>query len=231
MSLEVFYDEQSINSLGACPVERPGIPYPELRSEFITVPGRHGSLYVPDTYENINVSIQYNILEETNIKPLIREIRGFLNHKKKLKFSDDSIFYKIKKIEINETENEIEEYGVFTVDHICDPFQYADDKQKTQVVSGAAINNPGTIESEPLYYVSGSGSGTLTINGEKITFNNLSGTFVLDAELKNAYDPDTLENRNWNIRGIIPPLKVGDNLIEISGGITSVEVQGRWRYL
>ena len=98
------------------------------------------------------------------------------------------------------------------------------------------IVNPGTIEIAPLYKIYGSGgsSGELVINDTTIEVINLSGTITLDAELKNAYEGDILtyaSNRNDNIRGIIPPLNVGSNTVSYSGGITKLEINGRWRYV
>lgn len=229
--IDILYDNVLISEYGLRPVERPAIPTPELREEFIRVQGRHGSLVIPDAYDDITITIQYNILEDYNIKQLFREIKGFLSNKKKIQFSDDDIFYKIKSIKIQEMENEFEQYGVLTIDHICDPFQYLADISYIQVNTETEIKNIGTVESKPLYRVIGTGEGELNIGENKIQMINMSGVIILDAELLNAYEEGTNFNRNNNVRGVIPGIKKEGAKVTFSGGITSLEINGRWRYL
>ena len=97
--LDVLYDNESILAKGVTAVERPRIPTPKLRTNSIVIPGRHGSLAEVDAYDDILIPIKYYILN-AEIKPLIRTIKGFLQNKRFLQFSDDDIFYKIKKINI-----------------------------------------------------------------------------------------------------------------------------------
>lgn len=232
--LDLLHDGKSINELGATMTERPPLPSPELRVEFKEVPGRHGSLTDIDAYSDVTFSVEYNVLENKNIKPLIRQIRGFLSFTKTIQFTDDDVYYKVKHTRILEATSEIEEYGLFTVEYVCDPFQYQIDVEDINITKKQIITNTGTVESEPLYIIKGSGLGKLIVNDDELDLIDLKEDeeLYLDAELLLAYSKDDLKNnRNFKIHGRIPNLKVGQNSISFSGGITSLTVNGRWRYL
>lgn len=88
------------------------------------------------------------------------------------------------------------------------------------------INNPTSFDSLPLIKVIGSGSGSLTINGKEISFSQIDDYIMLDSDLKRAYKGDV--SKNNVMTGDFPVLIPGDNLIQFSGGITSVIITPRW---
>ena len=67
------------------------------------------------------------MLEEENIKPLVRRMKAWLMNGKKLYFTDDDVYRKIKHVVVGDIVNEIEEHGEFEVDFKLDPFEYTED--------------------------------------------------------------------------------------------------------
>lgn len=227
--LDTLLDGIPTSQYGACVAVRPSIPAPELRHESYTIKGRHGSLIEEDAFDDISFSVEYNVLEDFNIKPLIRELRGYFFGKETLRFTDDDVFYKIKRVSIQDMDNEIEEYGYFTVDFQCDPFSYANTSAVTLTQSGTVIKNNGTIESEPQIKVNGTGDITLTINGKNIYLYDVDGYAVIDKQ-DMEYHKDYLHIEN-GMAGDFPVFALGDNTIAWSGAVTSLEVDGRWRFI
>ena len=227
--LDTILDQYPTSEYGACVAKRPDIPAPKLRYEAHDIKGRHGSLIEEDAFDDIEFSVEYNMLEDFNVKPLIRQLRGYFFGKKTLRFSDDDVFYKIKHISIDETDNQIAEYGYFTVTFRCDPFTYNLNSEFEIMTSGQTILNRGTFASEPYIKVNGSGDITLTINNDNIYLYNVVGYVEIDSQ-DEEYHKDFLPIEN-GMAGEFPMFEVGDNTISWTGSVTSLEIDGRWRFI
>ncbi|WP_267418854.1 phage tail domain-containing protein [Bacillus sp. GC_Bacil_1] len=212
-----------------CMVERPNIPTAKEKIELIEVPGReNGSLTKKNGYEDVTFKINFNLLEDENIKPLLRRIKAWILSAKTLSFTDDNVFRKIKKVEIDDINNEIEEYGQFEVTFIADPFEYAI-LQPMEITATTTLVNYGTKHSLPKITIYGSGSITVTINDVSFLIRNVNSSVVIDSELKEAYSNTT--PMNSNMIGNFPTFSEGENTIKWTGTVTSVQIDPRWRYL
>lgn len=95
------------------------------------------------------------------------------------------------------------------------------------VSSGSSIFNPTAYASKPLITISGSGNGTLTVNGTTMSFTGIVDYLNIDSDIQDCYRLPT-ENRNNNMTGSFPVLSPGDNPVSFSGGITSVTITPKW---
>ncbi|MGT2682997.1 phage tail domain-containing protein [Streptococcus porci] len=224
--LKTFLDGKFPDDLPFCLAERPAIPTAEMAYEDIEIPGRDGNLTVENGYKDIVISCEYNLLEAYNIKGLLRRIKAFFIGKKELRFDDDVVFYKIKKVAISEIDNSEAGYGSFTVSFTCDPFQYEVSDTISMSTQGT-LKNPGGYFSRP--YLKVFGSGTLSINGMSVVLKDVSDYIEIDCEAMNAYKGTV--DMNSHMTGEFPTLKVGDNKISWSGNISRIEGKGRWRYV
>ena len=86
--------------------------------------------------------------------------------------------------------------------------------------------NPTAYEAKPLIKVTGSGSGTLTIQGQTMNITNLVDYVYIDCEQQDVYRLPS-ENRNSLASGVFPKLMPGNNSITISG-FNSVEIVPRF---
>ncbi|MEC0117235.1 phage tail protein, partial [Bacillus cereus] len=90
--LDIGIDNQLASDYGICMVERPVIPTAEQEVEHIEVPGRHGSLTKKGAFKDVPLKIKFNMLEEENIKPLVRRMKAWLMNGKTLYFTDDDVY-------------------------------------------------------------------------------------------------------------------------------------------
>ena len=112
----------------------------------------------------------------------------------------------------------------------CYPFFYADAAANiTVTTSGTIITNPGSVYSEPILTVTGSGNITLMVGTTIVEMEDISGSIVLDCALKEAYLGTTLMNDH--MAGDFPVLKPGANAVSWSGTVTRVVIQPNWRFL
>lgn len=210
---------------------RPSIPSAVPKYEIIPVDGRNGSLTRFMGYDDVPLSIEFNILFQKNVKRKWREIKAFLQKAKTLSFTDDPDFHrKVKQVSINATENEVENSGIFTVDFVLDPFEYQNTQKTIHTASPFNLNNPGTENSVPLIHVYGTGDITLRFNGVGVTLHNLTDEIILDCDLEEAYKGSTT-NMNDNMSGEFPEFKSGTNQISFTGNVSKIEIDGRWRYV
>ncbi|MED2384151.1 phage tail family protein [Bacillus thuringiensis] len=225
--LDIGIDNELASSYGLGLVGRPVIPTAKQKVEHIEIPGRHGSLTKKGAYENVSFKVKFNMLERENIKPFIRRAKPWLLQGKTLFFTDDDVYRKIKHVEMGDIITEIEEHGEFEVDFTLDPFEYTEDVN-LKLTKPGVIYNPGTIESDPKFWIVGNGTFCLTINDVSFQIKDVNGSVVIDSEVLEAYT-DTISMNNKMV-GQFPILGVGENTIEWSGAIQFMEIRPRWRY-
>lgn len=226
--LDTFLDGVPSQDMKLSVVERPEIPTPERTVEYTAVDGRHGSLTKLGGFKDISITVEYNVLEMMNIKPIIRNVRGYFFNAKTLRFSDDDVYYKIKDVVVDAMTNSDAEYGDFKVVFTCDPFQYLVTRAVT-LTEPAVLRNIGTIEAEPVMKIYGAGNVEVSVNGEKFKINNLNEHVTIDSELLEAYRDDL--SMNDHMIGDFPIFKVGNNNITWNGSISKIEIDPGWRFI
>jgi len=95
------------------------------------------------------------------------------------------------------------------------------------VVDPDLIDNPTAYAAKPLVKVEGTGNGSVSINGETMTINDMVDYLYIDCETMNVYRSEG-ENRNGLVSGDFFKLAPGTNTITFSGGVTSVTVTPRF---
>ncbi|EOP81277.1 Gp13 protein [Bacillus cereus HuB4-4] len=225
--LDIGIDNELASSYGLGLVGRPVIPTAKQKVEHIEIPGRHGSLTKKGAYENVPFKVKFNMLERENIKPFIRRAKPWLLQGKTLFFTDDDVHRKIKHVEMGDITTEIEEHGEFEVDFTLDPFEYTEDVN-LKLTKPGVIYNPGTIESDPKFWIVGNGTFRITINDVSFQIKDVNGSVVIDSEVLEAYT-DTISMNNKMV-GQFPIFNMGENKIEWSGSIQFMEIRPRWRY-
>ncbi|MEN1934966.1 phage tail protein [Paenibacillus sp. 102] len=226
--LDIRIDDSLASDYQLGLVGRPNIPTAKRKIEQIDIPGRDGALTKKGGYEDVSYKIKFNLLEEENIKPLLRRIKVWLMNGKTLYFTDDNVYRKIKHVEIGDIVNEIEEHGEFEVDFTLDPFEYAEDENFT-IYKPGLIYNPGTIESLPKLWIVAKGTVNITINDITFQVKDIASSVVVDSEILEAYIGTVPFNHK--MIGEFPKFQVGSNKIEWSGAIESITIKPRWRYL
>ncbi|MCR1955226.1 phage tail family protein [Clostridioides mangenotii] len=206
--------------------ERPDIPTSKMRIEKIEIDGRDGSLTRKKGYSDIEIEVELNIME-TMLKPRLRQIKAWLLNASKISFTDDyDYFYKVKNVDIDDVENEIDCYGKFNCKFDCDPFLYSENGQMYRKLKSNTIVNLGTYESRPKFKLIGNGDLFVTINNKRVDVKNVVDYVEIDSESFTC-TRDTL-NILSQMTGEFPTLKVGENTIS---GNCKIEYMTRERYV
>lgn len=210
---------------------RPSIPAPALRGDYIQVAGRDGSLFQTDgTYENIEIAVQLNYFRPPNEwGDTYRRLKAWINGPGVLRFSDDSeVFYKVKASGISAMERKSRFGAVLEAVFICEPFQYHDSGTAELTPEMARFNPYYTAR--PIYYITGNGTATLTVNGYPMTAI-VGGNLTIDTDRMIAYrDNGTLENTSVTGDYDDLILNPGENTITITNGFT-LKVRPNYRSL
>ena len=229
-----FFKGENCQDHNVLAKKRPNIPAPKRRITSVKVAGRDGELVMDDEiYDPIVIPVEFNFLTS---RPeawgdVFRMAKQWLRGSGRLSFSDDpDWFFKCQYVVINDTERTTKRLGNFVAEFHCDPYMYklAGEQPIVPADNSNKIFNP-YMKSKPIYKISGSGGGSVTVNGFNFEFTS-SGKLVIDTDRMEAWDPDTMEPMASRIAAYYPRfyLEPGINTVQISDGF-SLEVIPAWR--
>ncbi len=223
-------DDTNIKDLNLSLSERPAIPTPEQDVETVNIRGRNGSLTKKYAFNDIEYKLTFDFLED-NFKQAFRQAKQVIFDSTKLSFDDDpGIYYKIKNVVIDDAENDVIEYGQFTVTFTLDPFGYEETDMIT-VTQQTTLNNPG-YESEPYIKVYANGTGKIYLADQSIIIKDINGFIEIDSEMMNAYSTENgvITNLNDHMVGDFLLIPNGQSTVSFDGDITKLEIDPRWRW-
>ena len=118
----------------------------------------------------------------------------------------------------------------------CQPFKYeVGETAKVLTTGNNTVKNKGNIYSKPILSITGSGTISVSLNGNQIFSIDLSeeDDIVIDVENLEAYDPDDNSLLNRCVTGDYDDFKLlaGDNTVSLSGTITSASLTHYSRWL
>lgn len=212
--------------------ELPPLTIPSERISHITVPGRPGSLTMlegEDVYDDMLLSANCIIDDPVRIPDIAAWLKGsgtvtFANRQGGFYYARIANQIEFGKILRGNP------HRSFAVTFRCSPFWYADEMAAfTVATSGSTFNNPGSVYSEPVIKVHGSGEITLMVNQTIIELSEIAGDIVLDSALQEAYWGTA--SLNHCMSGDFPKLPPGMNTISWTGDVSSIQILPNWRYL
>ncbi|MBQ3762397.1 MAG: hypothetical protein II875_10380 [Clostridia bacterium] len=212
--------------------EQPPITIPAERSTQTNVPGRPGSLTQlegDDVYDDLILTATCFISDPAQISAIAAWLKGggtvtFANR--------TGGYYKARIVNQIPFEKVLRgnPHCSFVVNFRCFPFWYQQNVADiTVTTSGTLITNPGSAYAEPIITVYGSGDITLMVGTTIVELENISGSIVVDCDLKEAYQGNTLMNDHMT--GDFPVLKPGANGVSWTGNVTRVVIKPNWRQL
>ena len=212
--------------------ELPPPTIPSERATYTNVPGRPGSLTTlegEDVYEDMVLTAQCFLSDPTKIPAIAAWLKG----SGKVAFANrQGGFYHARVANQISFEKILRgnPHRSFAVNFRCKPFWYqANVPVETLTASTSTINNPGSVYSEPVITVYGTGDITLMVGTVIVELEGITGSITLDSELQETYSGTT--SMNSAMSGEFPLLKPGMNAISWTGEVSKVEIQPRWRYL
>ena len=213
-------------------LEQPPITIPAERATFTNVPGRPGSLTTlegDDVYDDLILTAQCMISEPSNT----HTIASYLKGSGKVAFANrPGGFYYARIVNQISFEKILRgnPHRSFAVNFRCKPFLYQENVPvQTYTETPFILNNPGSIYSEPVITVYGSGDITLMIGAQLVELSGISESIMLDTPIMEVYKGD--KGMNHSMDGELPILKPGTNAVSWVGDVTKLEIQPNWRFL
>ena len=209
----------------------PMVTHSEILGDVNTIPGRDGSLFGSDTYlGDAVIKVQFALVSSrttaTDFQTKMRAIRAWLSGTGKLIIGDSTdSYYEVKKVKIVTDNRVIVNYGIIEVEFTVYPYEFLDTGD-TGVTSFPLTNN--AMASKPLYQISGSGSGTLTVNGHTMTYE-VDGILYIDTRRFIAYDSNNA-NKNNKVNGDYAGLHLKSGANTISATLGTLTVYPKWGY-
>lgn len=213
-------------------LEQPPLTIPSERVNFTNIPGRSGTLTTlegDDVYDDMILTATCIIDSPKRIP----EIAAWLKGSGTVTFANrQGGFYHARVMNQISFEKVLRgnPHRSFAVNFRCKPFWYQADVQPiTLTVSGSFITNPGSVASEPIITVYGSGEITLMVGMTIVELSDINGEITIDSQLQEAYSETTSMNNCMS--GDYPLFMPGQNAISWSGDVTALTIQPNWRHL
>lgn len=203
------------------------------------IPGRSGDLLVDyGSYKNVTRS--YKIAfgsvwkDHSEMAAAVSEWIHSANGYARLEDTYEPEYYRmaIYKDDIDIV-NILNHLGRVTINFDCMPQRFLKSGERAISFTDKkfVLRNPTRFEAKPLITVVGKDSGVITVNGLELLVRSIDQPVTIDCDLWEAYSGTISHNAfiSWpNEERVFPTLKPGMNEIELSAGITKVEVTPRW---
>lgn len=231
-------DGGNCEDVGIHVLEYPPFVLAERRRKEFTVPGGN-TQYVFDGawgYEDVTLPIRCTVDEDADMTAVIEFLLPDYRH---IIFGNDPGYVRTgvltNQVDIEKVLRERKKRN-FTAEYRCSPFKHLAVQPADIVItaSSAVLSHPGTARAYPVIKVEGSGSGKITLHAvdEFAVTGLVSGEpLIIDSGAMICTDADGLEDLSYKTAGDYPWLDPGDNLIQLSGGITRVTVTPNWAWL
>lgn len=212
--------------------EHPPITIPAERVSFTDVPGRAGSLTTlegEDVYDDLLLTVNCFIDSADRIPEIASWLKGsgtvtFANRQGGFYFARVSNQIPFEKILRGNP------HRSFSVIFRCKPFFYFQNVEPLNLLeSSGVITNPGSVYSEPLITVYGTGEISLMIGSTILELDGIDGSITMDSQLQEAYSGENLLNHCMT--GEFPRFAPGHNAYSWSGEVTNIVIEPRWRTL
>lgn len=222
---------------------------PERDVSIVEVPGRNGDIIIDNgKFKNLKIDYglkfvaenftgwdNYDFISSYNkISEWLKPTAEYYN----LTDSYDPNYYRKaclkSSIKLKQLHYDI---GAFNVSFSCKPYRYRfDGEDVIQLTSGRTITNPESEFSLPLIRVYSTSDGDVTF---KITTDSgflaflimdVEGYVDIDSEAMNVYKGSSNYNNNY-VQSSFPKLAPGENAIEFTSNVQSMNIIPRWRTL
>ena len=212
----------------------PDYDFPEKDYEVTHVPGRNGDIVI-DQGSWQNVSRKYNLAMDA-VKISYTEVASKLvqwlhsaSGYARLEDSYEPDFYRMAMYkDSGSISNIYNKAGQIEIEFTCKPQRYFKSGEVADIfTTSTEYRNPTDFPAKPLIKIHGSGSGTVVIGTYTVTINDILDGMIVDSEQQDTYKDQTNCNSRVSIAEY-PKLVSGNNVISISGGVTSMEIIPRW---
>ena len=230
----VMFNGTSSQDLHALVQTAPEYEFPEKDYSVTHVEGRNGDIVI-DTGSWQNVPRTYNLAIDTRkisyaevASKLVQWLHSASGYAR-LEDSYEPDFYRMAMYkDSGSISNIYSKAGQIEISFDCKPQRYLKSGEVSDLfTSNTEYRNPTDFPSKPKIVIHGSGSGTVKIGAYEITIFNILDGMTVDCEIQDTYKNDINCNSRVSIAEY-PKIIAGNNMISMSGGVTSIEITPRW---
>lgn len=193
--------------------------------ERFPVPFRNGDLIIHSRrYESYEREMEFTSMEPLELSSIYEWLDGYGKLRTDM---DEGGFFLASVVD------EVDRYpngpvlNDLKVKFSVDPFFYLDSGDYLITISEpTTLINLGTMESEPLITIYGSGDVRLNVNSQFIDLQGIEQSLTMDSKNKVCYR-DTL-NMGKKMTGEYIRMDKGSNTISWTGNVTKIEIKPRW---
>ena len=215
-------------SLGVIVETMPALTTPMERGESVVIAGRDGTVWrSDDCFDMIDITPTLYVPQSK-----IADARQWLTGSGDLSFGLNANWHYRARVSqsIPWQPLDFEDGYRAAVAFECQPFRYKNGSAKITVTrSGYAIRNEYGVPALPVLTVHGSGTGRISIGDTTCELTAITDGMVLDCEEYEAYYGN--QALNHVMVGPFPFIPPGETGLIFTGGITSIELEPRWRML
>ena len=212
----------------------PSYDFPEKDYDVTHVPGRNGDIVI-DQGSWQNVSRKYNLamdagkISYTEVASKLVQWLHSASGYARLEDSYEPDFYRMAMYkDSGSISNIFNKAGQIEVEFTCKPQRYFKSGEAADIfVASSEYRNPTDFPAKPLIKIHGRGSGVVGIGAYTVTINDIIDGMIVDSEQQDTYKDQMNCNSKVSITEY-PKLVSGNNVISISGGVTSIEIIPRW---
>ena len=208
----------------------PPITKPMMRTLIEEIDGRDGDLVTNLGYSAYDKELEIGLRRTYDINAVISY---FASEGNIIFSSEPDKYYRYKIISQIDYEKLLR-FRTATVTLHCQPYKYSANEQPKSVPSGTTtVTNSGNVIAKPTLSIRGTGTVTVTLNGQQILTLSLgtNDTITIDAETMEAYNGGILRNRSVVGDYSKLALNVGSNTIKLTGTVSSGEMTNYSRWL
>lgn len=230
----IIWAGKSSQDFGIVVENPPAIKRPARKFTKYTVPGRNGDIVEQqDAWDNYtqtytiwaggndygSAPITYSAISSWLLSP-----KGY--QRLEDNFEPD-IFREAYFVGPMEADNLLTKVGRCELSFVCKPQRFLKIGEKTTSYTQTSdLYNPTQFDAKPLIKVTGSGDGTVTLNGVTMTITGMTDYLYIDCEAMNVYRLES-ENKNSLVSGSFPTIAPGKNTLTFTG-VTRVEITPRY---
>ncbi len=226
----MIINDFNTSTLSGCVVTDFGdVEVAQPRGDVTKLYGVNGSYRVLDgSYENYERTFKFYILKQVDIATVIHK---FQSNDNVLEFSYQlgSIFYANF---LSASYKPSGHHGwELSIKLDMQPFRYQKNSESVVLTSSGTITNLGSVYSEPVVEIEGSGDVSLTI-GQKTMYLTINTKATIDCRQgkQNIYNATGAIQNTLRKRGGFFEIPVGRSGVTFTGNIRKVTIKPNWRY-
>lgn len=213
--------------------ELPPITKPLMRTNIETIDGRDGDVITKLGYSAYDKEMEIGLYGNYDINSII----SFFSQSGTIVFSNEPDKYYYFEILDQIDYQRIIKFGSATIVFHCQPFKYKLNETAISLsVGDNTVTNAGNIYAKPTLTITGSGTIEVSLGEVQIFSIDLDEngeTIVIDTSLLEAYNPTDNSLMNRQVMGDYDVFKLesGDNIVALSGTITTASISNYTRWL